>query len=194
MNILEYIKTKFNLKNTALLCVDCQNGFTERCPSELPVKGTDEFWIKDINNFVKDIKKEGIKIFSSKDDHPKNHISFKEWPIHCVKSTFGNQLFIEYYDFLFQKGTSEEFDSYSAFYDDYELKKSNGLEERLRLEDIENLIILGLAGDVCVKETIKDALDKGFNVIVLKKFVKSVNKKQISENLSKDVLDEIEII
>ncbi|SHE93931.1 nicotinamidase/pyrazinamidase [Marinitoga hydrogenitolerans DSM 16785] len=196
MDIIEKLKKLgYNPEDTAILCVDCQNGFTLRCSDELPVKGTTEEWINSVNDFLNYAKKNKYKIIASKDDHPKKHISFKIWPPHCVKNTFGNELFISHYDFLIKKGTTENTDSYSAFYEDFNSKAPTELENYLRKNNIKNLAVLGLAGDVCVLETIKTALEKKFNIIVLENYIKSVNEKNMKEILEIEKLnDEVKII
>ncbi|OQY10730.1 MAG: isochorismatase [Marinitoga sp. 4572_148] len=135
--IIEKLKNAgINPENSAILCVDCQNGFTLRCPDELPVNGTDEKWIESVNEFLLEAKNNNYLIVASKDDHPENHVSFDIWPPHCIKGTYGKKL-----------------------------------------------AILGLAGDVCVLETIKTALERGFDIIVLEDFIKSVNGKSMKEIL-----------
>lgn len=185
---------KFDKKNSAVLAVDCQNGFTERCPNELPVKGTNEKWIKELNSFIKLAKIEGYLIFASMDNHPEDHLSFKEWPKHCVKETFGNKLFLDDYNYLVKKGNNQETDSYSAFYEDFKTKKMNQLNDLLKENKIENLIILGLAGDVCVIATIKTALELNYNVYVVDKFIKSVSGKIIKEILEEENINSVKII
>ena len=172
---------KLSPSNTAILCVDCQNGFTERCPNELPVTGTNEEWIDQLNEFLTLMKEKNFKIFASMDDHPENHISFEKWPPHCIKGTYGNQLFINTYDFVIKKGIEIVGDSYSAFYKDIERKIESELDELLRKHKIENLVVLGLAGDVCVIATIEDALKRGYRVFPVNQYIKSVNKKDIKE-------------
>lgn len=185
----------FSSENSAILCVDCQNGFTLRCPNELPVNGTDEQWINSVNEFLNEAKENNFLIVASKDDHPKNHKSFKIWPPHCIKNTHGNKLFIDTYDFIVKKGTTENTDSYSAFYEDFETKKENNLENILNEHNIKKLIILGLAGDVCVLETIKTALEKGFDILVIDEYIRSVNRKSIKEILeSENLIDKVKII
>ena len=181
--ILEVIISQLKLlhNDTAVLCVDCQNGFTERCLSELPVEGTDENWIREVNAFLDLMKKNNFKIIASKDDHPENHESFKIWPPHCIKGTYGNQLFIDNYDHIILKGQDEDSDSYSAFYSDINKKIESGLDKILKDYKIKNLIILGLAGDVCVIATIEDALKRGYKIFPIKEYIKSVNKKDIKE-------------
>lgn len=170
--------------NTALLCVDCQYGFTEELPDELPVKGTDKKWRKELNDLIKEFKESTFLIVASKDDHPKNHKSFSKWPAHCVQGTKGNELFISNYDKIFKKGTTENTDSYSAFYEDFESKKENGLNEELQINNIKNLVIVGLAAEICVLETAKTAINNGYKVYLIDKFVKSVNGKDNSEIFS----------
>ncbi|KAF2957047.1 isochorismatase family protein [Marinitoga sp. 38H-ov] len=196
MEIIKKLKDlNFNSNNTAILCVDCQNGFTLRCENELPVNGTNEDWINSVNNFLFSAKKENYLIIASKDDHPENHISFNTWPPHCIKGTYGNELFINQYDYLVKKGTTESTDSYSAFYEDINLKNSNGLEEFLKEKNIKKLAILGLAGDVCVLATIKTALEKNFEVVVLNDYIKSVNEKDMEYILnSENLIDNIKIL
>jgi nicotinamidase/pyrazinamidase len=170
--------------NTALICVDCQYGFTEEMSDELPVKGTDEKWRKDLNNMAKEFKDSTFLVIASKDDHPKDHKSFSEWPVHCVQGTKGNELFISNYDKVFKKGTTKDTDSHSAFYEDFETKQENGLDEELQNNNIKNLVIVGLAAEVCVLETVKTAIDKGYKIYLIDKFIKSINGKDNSEIFS----------
>ncbi len=181
---------KLNLEpyNTAILCVDCQNGFTLRCEEELPVHGTDENWINSISDFLKDCSKNDFRIYASKDNHSENHMSFNQWPVHCVKGTYGGELFLKYYDYLVRKGSTDNSESYSAFYENQDLKIANKLQSLLEINEIENLIIFGLAGDVCVLATLKTALKKGYKVYIIEEFIKSVSKKDFSEILKDENL------
>lgn len=186
LELLDKIENTLENKKTAILCVDCQNGFTLRCKNELPVPDTDEDWIKKINIFIKEMMIRDYKIYASKDNHPDSHSSFKEWPVHCVKGTYGNELFLDYHDYLVKKGTKINTDSYSAFYDDQKTKTANKLQSLLEINEIDNLIIFGLAGDVCVIATIITALRKGYNVYIIKDFIKSVSGEKIEEILKKE--------
>jgi len=51
----------------------------------------------------------------------------------------------------------------------------------LKKHKIENLVVLGLAGDVCVIATIEDALKRGYRVFPVSEYIKAVNKKDIKE-------------
>jgi nicotinamidase/pyrazinamidase len=173
--------------DTAIICVDCQNSFTERCPNELPVEGTNDIWIDEINEFLHIAKSKGYKIFASIDDHPKNHISFEIWPPHCVQGTYGHDLFISTHDIIIRKGFNQDADSYSAFYSDINKKIESELDSLLKKNKIKNLIILGLAGDVCVISTIQDAIKRNYRVYPIERYIKSVNKKGIREIIEEKI-------
>lgn len=167
--------------NTALICVDCQFGFTQECPDELPVEGTDEKWRNDVDKLAEEFKESTFLVLASKDDHPEDHKSFDKWPPHCIKETKGNELFITNYDKIFEKGTTKDTDSSSAFFEDSETEKENGLDQELKDNNIKNLVIVGLAAEVCVLETVKTAIEKGYKIYLVDNFVKSIDGKSNSE-------------
>lgn len=126
-------------------------------------------------------------IVASKDWHPANHLSFAAnhpwrrpgqvidlngvqqvlWPMHCVQDSFGaefvQQLKTETISKIVYKGTDPEIDSYSAFFDNAR-KRSTGLGEYLHEQGVQEVFIMGLATDYCVKFTVLDAIDLGFKV------------------------------
>jgi nicotinamidase/pyrazinamidase len=126
-------------------------------------------------------------IVATQDWHPREHRSFATsnpgshpgdviqlnglpqvmWPVHCVQGTHGAELHAGLDKALitrvFQKGTDLEIDSYSGFYDNGH-QKATGLGTWLREQHIEQLYIMGLATDYCVKFTTLDARDLGFDV------------------------------
>lgn len=182
-----------NLNKTALIVVDLQNSFTERT-SELPVKGTNEEWIKNVNNYIKAIKNKVPLVIYSRDLHPKNHCSFSQWGEHCVRGTYGAEFAvdIQFADFIINKGISSDEDSYSAVVLPSKLSDESltTLYDELERYGIENAIVFGLAGEICVKETIIDLLDFGINVFFNEECIKSLDGKAMSEVL-KDVRKEI---
>lgn len=92
------------------------------------------------------------------------------WPVHCVQGTRG----AEFADGLdrarigrvFVKGTDPEIDSYSGFFDN-ERRKSTGLGEFLRAAGVDEVVVLGLATDYCVKFTALDALSLGLRTVLV---------------------------
>lgn len=130
------------------------------------------------------------RVIATKDWHPPNHGSFASnhpgkavgevvelggqeqilWPDHCVRETRGSQfapgLETAGIEKIFYKGIDPEVDSYSALYDNAHLR-ATGLGDYLEETGVDEIYILGLATDYCVKFTALDALDLGFKVHVL---------------------------
>ena len=60
-----------------------------------------------------------------------------------------------------------EIDSYSGFYDNGH-KLSTGLSGYLKEKKVNEIYFCGLAADICVYYTIKDAMMEGFTALLLK--------------------------
>ena len=92
------------------------------------------------------------------------------WPPHCVQGTHGAKLHAGLahgrITEVFPKGTDRSIDSYSGFYDNAR-KKQTGLADWLRERWITRLYVMGLATDYCVKATVLDARELGFDVWVI---------------------------
>ena len=89
------------------------------------------------------------------------------WPPHCVQDTEGAEILIRAEGPIkrVRKGMHAKFDSYSGFADDGGDKTE--LDDILRKDGIEKLLIFGLATDYCVKATAIHAADAGFKVTVI---------------------------
>ena len=92
------------------------------------------------------------------------------WPDHCVQNTpgasFCSALDVAAIDHVVRKGTDPGIDSYSAFFDNGH-RKDTGLATFLERRCAEELVVLGLATDYCVKATVLDAIGLGFGVTVI---------------------------
>lgn len=92
------------------------------------------------------------------------------WPDHCVHGSSGadfpSQLDMNKVEAIFRKGMDPTIDSYSGFFDNGH-KKSTGMGDYLKGREVDTIYVLGLAGDVCVAYTIRDALKLGFNVVLI---------------------------
>lgn len=168
---------------TALLLVDIQNDFLPG--GALAVKEGDMILpiVKELMDLPFD------KILATRDWHPESHGSFASthqlpegslieldgapqilWPKHCIQNTLGAEfskaLNKNTFDGVFSKGIDPVIDSYSTFFDN-EKRRSTGLEEYLRDNQIHTLYILGLATDYCVKFSVLDACHLNFNVYVV---------------------------
>lgn len=192
--------------NTAVVLVDFQKDFTEEFEGKLAVPGTDHQYIEKVKNIIKELCGK-LPIFATKDYHPPNHVSFISrypnnhlydtvmlnepyrsqllWPDHCVKNSSGAELIIEesFFTNIIEKGTHQEFDSYSGFFDDGGHETT--LNSALKNLAITDLIIFGLALEYCVAATALDALKLGFNVRIASEYCRAVNKDGMQKFLDK---------
>jgi nicotinamidase/pyrazinamidase len=177
----------------ALLLIDIQNDF---CPSgSLAVPNGDQvvpvanWWIRQFSDGL---------IIATQDWHPANHGSFASnnpgkkpfemgelnglpqcmWTDHCVQNTYGAEFHPDLLPipFVFCKGEDPTVDSYSGFFDNGRLNKTQ-LDGFLNERGITELIIMGLSTDYCVKFTVLDALELGYKVKVIADGCRGVNIK-----------------
>lgn len=176
---------------TALLLVDLQNDFMPG--GALPASKGKEI-LPAINRLLAE---KFDFIVASKDWHPKQHGSFAAthgkqpsekillegveqilWPVHCVQGSEGAN-FAPGWDAakvesIVYKGIEEKIDSYSAFFDNA-LLRSTGLFELLKEKKIDSIYIAGLTTDYCIKYSVLDALQLGFEVYVVTDACAAVN-------------------
>ncbi len=160
-------------KKDAILIVDVQKDFLPG--GSLGVPDADKI-LPFINAYIRIFSNKGLKCYFTRDWHPKDHCSFKDygglWPEHCVQESeganFADDLIIPDNAVIISKATSKDKDAYSGF-DNTELDKI------LKQHGIERLFIGGLATDYCVKATVLDAISKGYDVFLLLDAIKAVN-------------------
>ena len=160
----------------ALIVVDLQSDF---CPGgALPVREGDKV-IEPINALVDLFHEKGLPVLYTRDWHPKDHLSFKPnggmWPPHAIRGTPGAQfpstLHVPRGAAIIDKATRRDAEAYSGF-------QGTDLAERLRWSGVEELYIVGLATDYCVKNTVTDGIAAGFRLKVVSDCVKGVNLKR----------------
>jgi nicotinamidase/pyrazinamidase len=174
----------------ALILVDIQNDF---CPGgSLAVPDGDA-----IVPLVNRLQEQFPLVVATQDWHPPNHGSFASthgkkayavmeirgasqtlWPDHCVQKTHGAELVAgldrERIARTFTKGTDPAVDSYSGFLD-ADHRKATGLADFLREHAVEEVAIVGLATDYCVKYTALDAVKLDFRAVVIADACRGVN-------------------
>lgn len=129
-------------------------------------------------------------VVATQDWHPRRHGSFASqhpghkagdvielnglqqilWPDHCVQGTPG----AEFPDTLntggirriFKKGIDPAIDSYSGFFDNGH-RRATGLGDYLKEQDVDEVYLVGLATDYCVKFTALDARQLGFRTYLI---------------------------
>lgn len=160
--------------DTAILVVDEQNDFMPG--GTLPVRDGDQ--VVEVTNRVLQRGKElGLPRFLGRDWHPKLSKHFEEWPPHCIQETWGAQfhkdLDLDVTELVSKGMDPEDPNSYSEFKGFVGLEGT--LEDVLRHMGVRRLIVMGLATDYCVKETVLDALKLGFETYVLADAVRAVD-------------------
>lgn len=92
------------------------------------------------------------------------------WPDHCVQGSsgaaFAPGLEMNRVETIFRKGTDPGIDSYSGFFDNGH-RKSTGLGDYLKGRGADEIYLLGLATDYCVKFTALDARQLGFRTFLV---------------------------
>jgi|SRR5471030_1864201 len=179
---------------TALLLVDLQNDFCHG--GALAVQDGDAV-INVANQAIAVCKAQGMSVVASQDWHPHNHGSFAVnanaepwtageldglpqvwWPVHCVQeqpgAQFHPQLESHAIDYVVRKGQNSHIDSYSAFFDNGH-RAATTLHHWLRDLQVVRLVVMGLATDYCVKFTVLDALELGYQVALLEEGCRGVN-------------------
>lgn len=179
------------VKQTVLIVVDVQNGFTPG--GNLAVANADEI-IPKINQIAQKFE----HIVLTQDWHPDQHISFADnhpnkkpfetieldygrqvlWPKHCVQGTrdaeFHPHLNIPTAQLIIRKGCHQNIDSYSAFME-ADRKTPTGLNGYLREHQINTVFIVGIATDFCVAWTAIDAAELGFDTYVIEDACKAID-------------------
>ena len=91
-------------------------------------------------------------------------------PDHCIQNTQGAEfvpgLNVEGIHEVVQKGTDPSVDSYSGFFDNG-WRCETRLRALLEQRQVSHLFVMGLATDYCVKFTVLDALDLGFQTSLI---------------------------
>ena len=178
----------------ALLVVDIQNDFLPG--GALAVPNGDE-----VVPFANRLMPHYELVVATQDWHPADHRSFASqhpgknvgdvidrdgldqvlWPDHCVQGSpgaeFASELNTKGIDQVIQKGTDRSIDSYSGFFDNGR-RKATGLEDYLRSKGVDEVHVMGLATDYCVKATALDAVDLGFRTVLLIEGVRGVDLNQ----------------
>ncbi len=175
----------------ALLLIDIQNDFVEGGALAVP-NG------REIIEIANRVMPKFDLIVATQDYHPADHLSFASqhpgkqvydqieldglpqtlWPDHCIEGTRGaefvSDLNCDRIDRVFPKGTNRKIDSYSGFFDNGH-RQATGLGDYLKSKGVNELFLMGLATDYCVKFSVLDAIELGFKTIVMIEGCRAVN-------------------
>lgn len=182
--------------NKILLIVDPQNDFIT---GSLPVPSAAAA-MDSLAEYVKENAKEYSAVIVTEDWHPANHNSFKrnggEWPDHCVAETDGamvwEPLMSELMNsgqpiYVFHKGEDSGKEEYSFLQSPGTPEKVAELLDKYKIEQFD---VCGLAGDICVTTTIRDAVvrfGKKIKINVLEEFSPSLDGGKTLKELVKNL-------
>ena len=175
-----------------VIVIDLQGDFTEWKRGSLAVPGSDEDYVRDVENATRRLKESGIPVLGPQDWHPPDHVSFATshagqgpfdtvsvdgklqvlWPPHCVQGTENARIVMDNNLFLavVKKAQDPMTESYSAF------QAGGELERILRVNGIGRVIVYGLATDYCVRATSLDLAAAGYLVVVIEDLCRSVSR------------------
>ena len=145
---------------------------------------------------------------ATQDWHPPGHISFASshpgrdpmdtiqlygheqtlWPDHCVQASHGAELHPKlpwrHVQAIVRKGANPLCDSYSAFRNNWDAdgeRPPTGLAGLLHERRVRRIWLCGLARDVCVRWSARDAVQEGFEVTVLWDLTRPVDPRRDEE-------------
>ena len=171
------------MKNKLLLIIDPQIDFIT---GSLPVPGAVDA-MNSLAEYIRRNKQDYSKIIVTADRHPMRHCSFKseggEWTAHCVADSVGAAilpaLMAEFMSCpdkvtVLHKGENPNTEEYSILKNSEAAKRIHSIVET---DNIGQIDICGLAGDVCVADTIRDWMTEESKVKlnVLKGFSPSID-------------------
>ncbi|MGO9644198.1 MAG: nicotinamidase [Candidatus Bathyarchaeia archaeon] len=166
-----YMRIRISEK-TALVVVDVQNDF---CPGGALAVPEGDRVVPVLNEYVKMFRAAGAPIIFTRDWHPFDHSSFKSqggpWPNHCIQNSDG----AKFYPSLVVPPEAEVVSKADKRDETYSFFQGTGIADTLRRRGIKTLLVGGLATDYCVKETVLDGLEEGFEVYYLDDASRGVN-------------------
>ena len=169
-----------------LILVDVQRDFC--AGGSLPVPEGDQV-VPTLNRYLTMFDHARALIYATRDWHPPNHKSFKQyggiWPPHCIQNGEGAEfhpgLLLPPDVTIISKATAPDKEAYSGF-------DGTDLAESLLKNKVKQLFIGGLATDYCVKNTVLDALKLGFETNILIDAIRGVD---VQPNDSQKAIDEM---
>jgi nicotinamidase/pyrazinamidase len=153
-------------RETSLLVVDVQQGFTTLCPHELPVPGGLEI-VPAVNHLL---HLTWGRVDASQDWHPADHCSFlgrrdNLYPPHCVMDTPGAEflpsLETDRFHAIWRKGFDRDFEAYAV------TAQHPGFSALLRASGIGNIVVCGIATNICCFYAARDLRRAGFRVVMV---------------------------
>jgi nicotinamidase/pyrazinamidase len=179
-----------------VIVIDMQGDFTKWKQGSLAVPGSNEDYVKAVEEATRTLKDLGLPVIATQDWHPPNHVSFatshpgkrpfeeimidgkKEtlWPPHCVQGTENARVLPDNNLFLAIVKMSQDptVENYSAFKDGRGVKTE--LDTVLSLNGVDKIIIYGIATEYVVRATALDLLAAGYKPVVVESLCRGVTR------------------
>jgi nicotinamidase/pyrazinamidase len=180
---------------TALIVVDVQNDFADPNGS-LYVAGAEDA-ITRVNEEIAAARSAGAFVVYTQDWHPAETPHFADfggvWPVHCVMNTWGSEFHpaLDIVDApIVRKGSNGE-DGYSGFTmrdPDSGDTLLTELDELLRSRGIQNVVVVGIALDYCVKDTACDGATLGYPTTVIEAATAAVNLAEGDDDRAREAI------
>lgn len=177
--------------NKILLIIDPQVDFIT---GSLPVSDAPEA-MDALAEYIRQYGTKYQQIIVTADRHPIGHCSFRRnggiWPLHCVTDSIGAAIWQPIIDALIDfdgevtilhKGEKSDKEEYSIFKNE---EAAEIIKDIVRKGNIKEIDICGIAGDVCVADSIRDGAEIfGADIFrVLTRFTPSIDKGVTLEEL-----------
>ena len=183
------------MKNKILIIVDLQFDFLES--GRLPVVGGRRV-ARSIAEYLKRERKHLSAVVCTLDWHPENHCSFEQqggpWPKHCTQHSHGASIhntvmrtLEDYYNdrfFIFEKGADPHREEYSFLQNQANADRFAAMLKQWG-PDAE-LHVCGVAGDVCVMNTVKDLMRITSNIVLHPWLVASINEETFNNFIAEN--------
>ena len=171
-----------------ILVVDCQYDFIDGSLA----CGHSEEAVKNIVEFIN--ANPDAKVYYSADWHSLNHCSYIQnggtWPVHCNAGTHGAEIHESFYHDvknssqrpndanIYYKGDDDSREEYSAF------NARNKAGHELNQDIGHEVIVVGIASEFCVRESVLALLNSGRKVIVNQNMLGWVDESNHLKNIA----------
>ena len=166
------VPLRVDFPTTAVLVVDMLNDFiNEAGAMPLPIARRLYGPIRDLLDAARG---SGATVLWLNDRHEPDDSEFRKRTPHCIAGTWGAQVVSELEPPAAEVQLAKT--RYSGFY-------RTDLEERLTSASIGQLVVVGIATNICVRSTIHDAFFRDFDVIVPSDCVSATSEREQASTL-----------
>jgi len=142
---------------TVVMIVDMEKGFTDPQGTLFAGESVRQI-IPHIRKILEEESQKGAHFIFTRDVHQPDDREFEMWPPHCVEGTWETEIDDDLADFA-KDAIIIDKRRYSAFFDTH-------LEDYLQEINPDQVIVTGVATDICVMYTTADLRNRDYPVII----------------------------